>query len=452
MRARYAVGVPLAVAALVAAGVAAVVWAQGGPGRGLYSRLWAPDPVQAYWDPGTFYQAPETVRGSFEGPECIRCHQGVTPGIVRDWRASGHASPAGEREPVRCPACHGRDHQDLRLPDPQVCGGCHDRQHGQFRAERRFGPPSHALAMQRATNAPHFVDKPKAETAACVQCHSVATKCDSCHTRHRFDPAEARRPEACITCHNGPPHPDATVYFRSAHGQRYRANGDQWDWSQSLADGNYPAPTCAYCHMYQGKHQVADLPVWKFGLKEVNPDTSANAVKRRGWLRVCDDCHDRAEARQALERLDRERERAWDLLYAGEDVLEDLRADGLLFPPAGQRPRYPLSLLDRVWPRARIGKAEGQAAAFYNVSRIERMYFEMWYFDNLGAYKGAAHQAWDFAAAKHRALKRDLQAIREEGRTLRRLGQAEREGGGSLPDPGPFWLEGPYTGFNRENN
>ncbi|MBP6807940.1 MAG: hypothetical protein KA125_06560 [Chromatiaceae bacterium] len=29
---------------------------------------------------------------------------------------------------------------------------------------------------------------------ACVQCHSVATKCDSCHTRHRFDPAEARRP------------------------------------------------------------------------------------------------------------------------------------------------------------------------------------------------------------------------------------------------------------------
>ncbi|WP_272901963.1 multiheme c-type cytochrome [Candidatus Reidiella endopervernicosa] len=70
----------------------------------------------------------------------------------------------------------------------------------------------------------HFVDKPKAEVTACVQCHSVATKCDSCHTRHLYSAAEARRPEACITCHSGPPHPDDET-FASAHGQLYLAEG-----------------------------------------------------------------------------------------------------------------------------------------------------------------------------------------------------------------------------------
>ena len=110
--------------------------------------------------------------------------------------------------------------------------------------------------------AKHFVDKPKAETTACLQCHSVATKCDSCHTRHRFDPAdEARRPEACLTCHSGPPHPDDEAYFASAHGRRYLAEGKDWDWSKPLRKGNYKVPTCAYCHMQNGRHQVADKAI-----------------------------------------------------------------------------------------------------------------------------------------------------------------------------------------------
>ncbi len=45
--------IPLAVALLVAVplGFAFVHWSKGGPGSGLCSRHWTPDPAQGYWDP-----------------------------------------------------------------------------------------------------------------------------------------------------------------------------------------------------------------------------------------------------------------------------------------------------------------------------------------------------------------------------------------------------------------
>ncbi|WP_246344918.1 multiheme c-type cytochrome [endosymbiont of Lamellibrachia barhami] len=232
--------IPLVIALLaLSAGFAYVHWSKGGAGTGLYSRYWSPDPVQGYWDPENFYQSPDSVQGIFTGKQCVQCHEGITPGIVNDWRASRHAQ--GE-ETVYCNDCHGNDHQQLRLPTPDVCGNCHAKQHDEFRDEARYGFPSHVLAMERAVDAKHFVDKPKAEVQSCVQCHSVATKCDSCHSRHRFNAAEARRPEACITCHSGPPHPDDETYFASAHGKLYLAEGDSWDWSKPLTKG-ITAPT-----------------------------------------------------------------------------------------------------------------------------------------------------------------------------------------------------------------
>ncbi len=442
--------IPLAVALLVAVplGFAFVHWSKGGPGSGLYSRHWTPDPAQGYWDPDAFYRSPQTVVGVFQGEQCVRCHEGVTPGIVADWRASAHApGPA----PVFCPACHGDDHQRLGLATPKVCGGCHATRLGEFQDEARYGFPSHVLAMERAVDAKHFADKPKAEVQACVQCHSVATKCDSCHTRHRFDPAEARRPEACATCHSGPPHPDQETYFASAHGQAYLAEGAGWDWSKPLRKGNYPAPTCAYCHMDGGRHQVAHKSLWKFGLREVNPHTSSNRVLRERWVAVCADCHEAGAARAWLSELDEERKRAWEKLYAAEDVLRELRGRDQLHPAAGERPPYPMDWLERVFPLERIGFFEGQAAAFYNVSRIERDYFEMWYFDNLGAYKAAAHGDPDGVERAHARMARALEGIRAQAGKLRALAQEEQAGGGRA-DPGDLWLTGEYTDFNREHN
>jgi hypothetical protein len=45
--------------------------------------------------------------------------------------------------------------------------------------------------------------------------------CTSCHTRHRFSVAEARKPEACDQCHLGPDHPQIEIYEESKHGTIY---------------------------------------------------------------------------------------------------------------------------------------------------------------------------------------------------------------------------------------
>lgn len=424
---------------------------KGAKGIGLYGDMWRPDAVHEYWDPGAYHQPEtETVEGVFSGVECVECHEGITPGIVKDWRQSRHSAPSSG-DPVTCAACHGDDHQKLSFPTPADCGGCHENQHTAFREERRYGFPSHALAMERAVDSKHFVDKPKAEVTACLQCHSVATKCDSCHTRHRFDAAEARRPEACLTCHSGPPHPDDETYFASAHGQKYLAEGEKWDWSKPLSKGNYPAPTCAYCHMNGGKHQVADKAIWKFGIREVNPKSAENEVKRKRWIAVCADCHEAEMARGWLEDMDNERKRAWGPLYEAEDELQALRKSSLLYPKAGQRPPYPIDWWEKYLPIERIGFYEGQASAFYNVSDIERDYFEMWYFDNLAAYKGSAHGAKKITDEAHGRLQHNLERLRKKAEMLRELGRAEEESG-IQTDPRPLWLHGPYTNYNRKHN
>ncbi|MEW8506463.1 MAG: multiheme c-type cytochrome [Candidatus Thiodiazotropha sp.] len=420
-------------------------WSKGGSGSGLYSRYWSPETVQGYWDPDNFYQPQESIAGIFDATLCIQCHEGITPGIVNDWRASRHAL---SDEPVYCNDCHGSDHQRLHLPTPRICGGCHEKQHGEFRDEARYGFPSHVLAMERAVDAPHFADKPKAEVQSCVQCHSVATKCDSCHTRHRFSATEARRPEACITCHSGPPHPDDESYFGSAHGKIYLTEGKDWDWSKKLAKGNYRAPTCAYCHMDEGRHQVADKSLWKFGLREINPHTSKNRLLREQWIDLCSDCHEAQNAERWLSELDRERKSAWAKLYRAEDLLKDLRSNDLLRPAADERPDYPMG---GFWSMERIGFYEGQASAFYNVSAIERDYFEMWYFDNLGAYKSAAHGNQRGVEEGHRQMAAALQRIEIKAQSMRQFSQT-KQGLVTKPAVTDLWMKGGYTEFNRTNN
>ncbi len=447
--------VPLLIALIsVPTGFFYVDWNKSGEGAGLYSRDWKPEAIFAYWNPKDFYQSVDTVVGVFDGEQCVQCHQGVTPGIVNDWRKSRHAKPSGQQATVYCSDCHGNNHEDLHLPTPDVCGSCHDKQHGEFIDEKRYGFPSHSLAMERALDAKHFADKPKAEVTACLQCHSVASKCDSCHTRHLFSAAEARRPEACITCHSGPPHPDDETYFHSKHGQLYLAEGENWDWSKPLSKGNYPAPTCAYCHMDAGKHQVADKSIWQFGIKQVNPLTAGNIVKRKQWIDLCSDCHEKDWSADRLKEMDAERKRAWKKLYKAESILKSLRSDKLLFPSAKQRPFYPMNSESDLLHYERIGFFEGQASAFYNVSALERDYFEMWYFENLTAYKGAAHGDASFIKKGHEAMDKSLKLIQDKADRLRFIGELENniKNDQQKYAPEKLWKNGEYTLYNRDNN
>jgi hydroxylamine dehydrogenase len=167
---------------------------------------------------------------------------------------------------------------------------------------------------------------------------------------------------------------------------------------------------------------------------------------------VCADCHDAEWSGRQLATLDAERKRAWPMLYSAERLLKQLRSDGLLYPNAGQRPPYPLEREGPLFSRERIGYFEGQASAFYNVSPIERDYFEMWYFANLGAYKGAAHGALPFVERGHAAMAASLEQMRSEAQRLRSQSEAEQTALGQSVPAGPWWREGAYTDYNREHN
>ncbi len=204
--------------------------------------------------------------------------------------------------------------------------------------------------------------------------------------------------------------------------------------------------------MDNGRHQVAEKSLWKFGLREINPHTSKNQVLRKKWVKLCSDCHEEEKARQWLTELDQERKQAWKELYAAEKILKDLRNEKLLQPAAGERPPYPMDWLDSLWPRERIGFFEGQASVFYNVSAIERDYFEMWYFDNLGAYKSAAHGNPAGVAAGHRKMAASLDRIETQANELRELSQAEKKAEITIKPSGDLWMKGAYTDYNREHN
>ena len=136
----------------------------------------------------------------------------------------------------------------------------------------QFSQGKHSVAWGTMISMPTTAMQPHAlieGMKGCGGCHRVGLdegKCDSCHTRHRFTAAEARRPEACMTCHMGFDHPQWEMYSTSKHGSIYAIEGSRWNWSLELSDwfknpyeasATRPrAPVCVTCHMPNGDHSV----------------------------------------------------------------------------------------------------------------------------------------------------------------------------------------------------
>jgi hypothetical protein len=153
-----------------------------------------------------------------------------------------------------------------------TCAGCHEQQVAQFNAGK------HALAWVAMRAMPTTGDQPAAiieGLKGCGGCHRIGMdggKCDSCHTRHRFAAAEARRPEACRTCHMGFDHPQWEMYSTSKHGSIYELEASHTNWEKKLSQlyqgstaagpNHARAPVCASCHMPDGDHGV--LTAWGF--------------------------------------------------------------------------------------------------------------------------------------------------------------------------------------------
>ncbi len=301
----------------------------------------------------------KTIKVSYklsnEAKKCIDCHAKLNPGIVTDWKNSRH-SHAG----VSCIDCHqvekdsklasqacdgvkGTDTYITLMVTPKTCEKCHPQnveefnKSGHFRARKQYIPKkdmNDLIYVHEGRNHPKY--KGTSEEVGCMQCHGSIVEldkdnrplkgsypnpgigtiwpdgsvgnCVTCHTRHKFDIAEARKPQACAACHLGPDHPDIEIYESSKHGNIFKAESSTYkfdDPSGAWEVSSFRVPTCATCHMsgigdLNTTHNISKRLHWNLWDKRSvlrnseDPMSSltGNGIEGRKEMKlVCANCH-----------------------------------------------------------------------------------------------------------------------------------------------------------------
>ena len=396
--------------------------------------------------------AAELPEGVQDSTSCARCHRDLHLTIVRQFAGSAMGRPGTQnlrieyaQRQITCADCHGVDHDQImaskgRVPET-TCAQCHPaiyRDHV-VDAGHSYGPGPGDLGInwERNIGVPHYAQMPrKVMEMGCDPCHAQAgatdaqywseeqqkyidtssltyrNGCIACHTRHAFNLEEARKPESCYTCHMGPDHPNYEAYMSSKHGSIYAARGSDWNWTVPMAQANWEAPTCAFCHMLYAdsagrlysSHNMTRKIIWGMGVQAATgqlEDISSqpeNEAKRNEMVAVCMTCHSEDKAREYLKSADAHKLAGDALVVEARDILAGLYEDEIIEPGHGQRaagllagPRFTATELPtefaQHWP----------AGLYYNVLSIEREYFDMFFFSNLKSYKGAFHMSPDYA-------------------------------------------------------
>lgn len=280
---------------------------------------------------------------SRQAKECIECHTIESSGIVADWSKSRHAHAN-----VTCLDCHAATaadndvstghlkHTKTRVSpivSPKDCSRCHPHEADQYSKSKHANTLQIIWEIDPWLSAGMNNDIERA--TGCYHCHGSVVKlikgqfdektwpnvgvgrlnpdgskgsCSSCHTRHRFSLAEARKPEACGQCHLGPDHPQIEIYEESKHGAIYHAEGDQWNWTAppgSWTPGvDYRTPTCSVCHMSGVKdvlttHDVTERLAWETqapltirpGEFKPFPAKTDWRTERQKMKKICLSCH-----------------------------------------------------------------------------------------------------------------------------------------------------------------
>jgi hypothetical protein len=402
---------------------------------------------------------------------CVDCHTGTSPGVVKDWQASGHFN-----ESIGCTKCHGADHMTAadaaraKMPTAETCGECHADRLEQFKKSK------HAKAWVALNAMPTVHWQPMAMIEGqkgCGGCHKLGLKsadeqkriagdhpgfgnasCDACHTRHTFSVKEAREPQACQTCHMGFDHPQWEMYSTSKHGTREQMK------QLGVLSQDTSAPTCQTCHMPGGDHNVGTA--WGFlavrlplpedkqwaadrvtilqGLGVLDPkgqptarldvvkagdvarlDQASWQARRDQMLKACSQCHAATFAQQQLQSGD-DMIRASDHLMAqGIQVVAGLYADGTLKKPAGYGSAFPDLLTFHDAPTV-----------------IEQKLFVMFLEHRMRAFQGTFHASPDYAMwYGWSEMQRDLTEIRELAAQMRREHANARPVVGSHPRKQP---------------
>jgi predicted heme/steroid binding protein len=384
---------------------------------------------------------PETRAGVISGVTCIGCHRTQTPGIYRDWQASVHAKVG-----VDCYKCHqtgkesnlaGASHLKIDphpiavVVTPKTCSGCHPKEAAQYAKSKHAHTYEIMWKIDRWLN--DGMNNAIERTSGCYACHGSVVKvdhgkpvpgswpnvgvgrknpddslgsCSSCHTRHKFSIAEARRPEACDQCHLGPDHPQIEIYNESKHGTIYHAEGATWNWLPDdrrwQAGRDYRAPTCAACHMSAAidvpvTHDVTERLSWELQApltvrpSEFAPFPSHTAWKtgREKMKKVCLQCH----------------AREWvDAHFFNLDQVVINYNDNYFKPIKG--------LMDSLYKAGLLSNRS------YFDEELEWEFYELWHHEGRRARMGAAMMAPDYAwwhgfyELKHRFIRINQEAAK----------------------------------------
>ncbi len=305
--------------------------------------------------------------------ECVVCHRRTTPGIVQQY---GHSTMAAAE--VSCQECHeveadypaAVEHEGtyvLRSPTTAMCEKCHQAEVAQFNQSRHSLPayvamvgteplspehlamfeaiPEGGFAPDKARNSLYHLEGPEITRFACHGCHDVGKpaedgsigQCQKCHLRHEFSLEQARKPETCNYCHIGPDHPQWEIYHESPHGIAYATSGDNWHWEAeagTLTVEDFPAATCAMCHMSGfgatgTTHDVGDRLTWFLfaPISERRPSWQDNQVRMQN---VCQECHNIDFIETFFEDADKATEKVNAWVEESDQIMAPLKEQGLV--------------------------------------------------------------------------------------------------------------------------
>jgi hydroxylamine dehydrogenase len=305
--------------------------------------------------------------------ECVVCHRQTTPGIIEQF---SHSSMAAAE--VGCRNCHevergypgSVEHEGtnvLRSPTPAMCEKCHATEVAQYYQSRHSLPAYVAVAgskdlsnrfltmYQSIPEGTYSPDKSRNDIAdlegdkltrfTCYGCHNVGKpqadgsvgQCQKCHLRHEFSLVQVRKPETCNACHIGPDHPQWEIYVESPHGIAYHTVGESWNWNAlpgTLTVKDFPAPTCAICHMSgfgtQGTtHDVGDRLTWFLfaPISVQRPGWEENKVRMQS---VCRECHNQEYIDDFYNAADIATQRVNDWVTESNTLVKPLKDNSLL--------------------------------------------------------------------------------------------------------------------------
>ncbi len=366
-----------------------------------------------------------------EAMACLECHKKEHPGLFSDWANSRHASAN-----ITCLDCHRAEESDpdvvkehykqyertdtkwggkeYKVPiaavvTPKDCSRCHPDE------ARQYGQSKHANTIEIIWKLDPWLQKGMnsdfERASGCFHCHGTVLKmkngkidpeawpnvgvgrinfdgskgsCSSCHTRHRFSVMEARKPEACGSCHLGPDHPQIEIFMESKHGDIYTAFGKDYNWNAAPGTWtpgvDYRGPTCAACHMSGSggvltTHDVTERLAWETQAPltirpsefKPFPAKTNHEAEREKMKVVCMQCHGKTWTDGHFVKMDK-------VIVEYNDIY---------YKPA-------LKMFNELYEKGLLDKTK-----FFD-ERMEVEFYELWHHEGRRARMGAAMMAPDY--------------------------------------------------------